>query len=288
MDLLDRLAGGDVIVCDGAIGTMLAAAGLRPGEYGEEWNLSRPDIVQDLHRAYIDAGAHLITTNTFSANRIALERHGAAERAVELTSAGVRLAREAAGGSGAYVAASMGPTGKMLEPLGDLCRADCLAVYIEQAQAMREAGADIIWIETMSALDEATLAVRAGVETGLPVGAGMSFEMGGRTMMGITPEAMVETLLVAGASIVGSNCGVGPDGMRAVAERIRAATDRPIVIQPNAGLPRIEKGTAHYDAAPAELAGFAVEMRALGVNVIGSCCGSTPDHTRAIAAALRA
>ncbi len=276
------------VVLDGAWGTQLQERGLLPGECPDAWNLRHPDKVEEIAGAYVDAGSSVILTNTFGASRIALSRHGLEERTPEINRAGVEISRRAAGGR-ARVFASMGPCGKMLID-GSASEDEVEASFREQAAALASAGAEAIVVETMSDLTEATLAVRAAHGTGLPVVACMSFDSGrmkDRTMMGITPEQAAHNLTAAGASVIGANCGLGIDAYIPVCKRLRAATDTPLWIKPNAGTPEIVNGRVTYRTSPDEFAAHAEMLVSAGADFIGGCCGTTPAFIRAIATRIR-
>jgi 5-methyltetrahydrofolate--homocysteine methyltransferase len=279
---INRLNQG-ILIGDGAMGTMLEAAGLRPGSCRELWNVEHPDRVAAVHRAYIEAGADIIETNTFfGGNRIQLTKWGLEERVQEFNQAAVRLAKQAAD-YGVIVSVSMGPTGEVLAPLGNLDPAEAADAFREQALAAAAAGADAATVETFYALDEIKLAIEAAVAAGLPVMATMTFEPSGRTMMGVSPADAARALTDYGATVVGANCGTGAEHMLAVAEAIIAATARPVMTQPNAGMPRLVDGKSVFPDTPEMTAGFAERFAQLGVRIIGGCCGTTPEHIRAVA-----
>lgn len=286
------LAGNRVVVADGGMGTMLIARGLQRGTAPELWNVERPDEVRTIHRAYLEAGAQIILTNSFGGNRLRLELHGVTGRVAELNDAAARLARaEADVAPGpVLVAGSMGPTGEMLAPMGTLAYEEAVAVFAEQAAALVEGGVDVLWIETMSDLDE----VRAAVEgcrqsaPGVPVVSTMSFDTRGRTMMGVTPERAAQEIASLGVMALGANCGKGPDELEAAVARMAATDSRlPLIAKANAGAPRLEGDRAVYDATPEDMGHYAERVRDLGARIIGACCGSTPEHIRAIAQTLR-
>ena len=285
--LLSRLDSG-FLVASGANGSLLQAAGLPAGHCPDAWNLEQPAQVELLARRYREAGADLLKTNTFRANRITLEAWGLADQASELNQAGVRLARAGAG-DGALIAGNLGPTGKLLAPLGDFPPEAAREAFREQAQALAAAGADLLLVETMYSLDELRLAVEAAAATGLAVLATMTFERHGRTMMGVSPQDLA-TLLRHGAAGVGHNCGdLDLDQvLHLVARLVAAAQGAPVVVQPNAGIARLESGQVVYPESPQSMALWAKRYLEAGARVIGACCGSTPEHIRALAAALRA
>jgi 5-methyltetrahydrofolate--homocysteine methyltransferase len=288
--LLTWLNAGETVLGDGAMGTMLQAAGLTGGESPELWNVEHPDRVRQIHTAYIEAGSRLIETNTFGGTRARMRFHGLDDRVFELNRAAASLAKEAASPAGALVAGSMGPTGELLEPIGLLTLAEAQAMFAEQARGLREGGVDLILIETMSQLPEVEAAI-LGIRAAAPdmlIAATMSFDTKGRTMMGVTPRAALEALTGWGVQIVGANCGNGPAEIEAVMTQM--AQLRPegvyLLAQSNAGLPREVDGRIQYDGTPDVMAAYAVKMLALGVNVVGACCGSTPAHIAAMARAL--
>jgi len=280
--IADLIAAGPVVT-DGAWGTQMQQRGLPVGACPDEWNLLQPDKVEQVARAYVDAGSQVILTNTFGANRFVLTRHDLAARVVEINRAGVEISRRAAGDR-AKVFASIGPSGVMLM-MGGTGAEELQAAFADQARAMAEAGADGIVIETMSDPAEARLAVAAARETGLPVVACMTFDSGAnrdRTMMGTTPEQAAEQLTEAGADVIGSNCGQEVAGFVEICRRLKAATDRPIWIKANAGLPEVVEGETVYTQAPEEFAEFVPQLVEAGAAFIGGCCGTSPDFVRAI------
>jgi 5-methyltetrahydrofolate--homocysteine methyltransferase len=288
--LAELAAQSPYVVLDGAMGTMLQQAGLDDGAASESWNVDRPDDVAAIHRAYLEAGAKVITTNTFGGTRPRLELQGLGDQVHELNREGARIARETARPFGALVAGDIGPTGELLEPLGTLTPAEAQAVFEEQVLGLVDGGIDLVIIETMSDLAEVEAAVRGvqAIAADLPIVVTLSFDTHLRTMMGVTPAAAVTTLAALGVSAVGANCGRGPEEMEAVMEQMASA--RPegmlLVAQSNAGLPQLVGDHFEYDAAPERMAEHAATLRALGVDLIGACCGSTPDHLSAMAAAL--
>ena len=246
--------------------------------------------MREAHRAYAAAGARVLTTNTFGGTRPRLEMHRLGDRVHELNRAGARLAREVADEYGALVAGDLGPTGELMAPLGAMDAAEARSIFVEQLLGLRDGGIDLVLIETMSDLAEAEAAVAAAQEVvpGLPVLATLSFDTNLRTMMGVTPAAAVRALAAAGVAAVGANCGRGPDEMAAIAAQLAEA--RPdgmlLVAQSNAGLPQVVGDHFEYDATPDDMARHAVELRDLGIDLIGGCCGSTPAHVDAMSRAL--
>lgn len=282
------------LLCDGATGTQLQSLGLAPGACGELWNTQFPDRVRRVHQLYFDAGADLLTTNTFGGTSFVLESHGVTGRVHELNYAAARLAREIAG-ERAWVLGDMGPFGGMLEPLGETPVDAVEAAFREQAAALLAGGADAILVETMSDPAEAALAVRAAKAAGAElIVATFTFQktaVGLRTMMGTTPAAALAAVLAAGADVVGANCGTElslTDYEVLTAELVTAAGDRPVIVQPNAGSPRLIDGTISYAESAEQFAAAAPRFLRAGARIVGGCCGSTPAHIAAIAAILNA
>ncbi len=278
-----------VLVGDGAWGTMLQAAGLPPGECPERWNASHPERVQAVAAAYVEAGSELILTNTFGGSPFALARHGLAERTVELNRAGAALSLQAA--SGALVAASVGPSGQMLAPLGTLGAEELEEGFRLQLEGVFAAGVRIVCVETMTALEEALCAVRAARAQAARMGiqvevmATMTFDAtpsGFRTVMGVDIPRAASALEEAGAGVVGSNCGNGIEQMVPIAAEFRRATRLPVLIQPNAGLPVLEGGRTVFRQTPAQMAPFVEPLLEAGVSILGGCCGTTPEHIAAL------
>ena len=282
---------GGVLLADGAMGTMLFDSGLEFGEAPERWNLEQPARIGAVHAGYLAAGSQVLLTNTFGANRFRLALHGLEDRVAELNRAGVEVLQAAirAAGRPALVAGDIGPSGSLLTPLGDLEFGEAVAGFAEQAGALTAAGVDLIWIETMSDLDEIRAALE-GVRQVAPeiaVIATMSFDTHGRTMMGVKPEDAVEALDSWGASAVGGNCGNGPEEVIQVVQKMRAVAPKTLLAaKGNAGMPELVKGRACYDATPDSMADYLRRAVEAGAAVIGACCGSTPEHVRAMAAAL--
>ena len=286
-NLQSLLTGNGPIITDGAWGTQLQALGLSSGECPDAWNLTHPDLVERVASMYVEAGSKVILTNTFRSNRIALESYGLAAKTQELNKAGVSISRKAAG-TRAKVFASMGPSGKILMS-GDVTEEELASAFAEQAQALAAAGADAIVIETMSDLAEAKLAVAASRATGLTVVASMVFDSGkdhDRTMMGATPEQVASELVAAGADVIGANCGLGIEGYIPICKRLRAATDRPIWIKPNAGLPELINGKIIYNTTPEHFADQTRHLRDAGATFIGGCCGTSPAFIRSVVGIL--
>jgi 5-methyltetrahydrofolate--homocysteine methyltransferase len=277
---------GKLLVSDGAWGTFLYQKGLQPGECPDEWSISHPDAVRDIAQSYIDAGADMVETNSFGANRFKLQHYGLQDKAAEINEAAARLSREAAGDD-KYVIASVGPTGKMLL-MGDVTEGELYDCFREQAIALEKGGADAVCIETMSDADEAAQAIKAAKEnTGLEVITTFTFDktMQGeyRTMMGLSPTEAIRKALEAGADIVGTNCGNGMERMIDIVKEIRTAfPDILILVHANAGIPTLVDGVDTFPETPEIMASYVPALLEAGANIIGGCCGTTPAHIKAI------
>lgn len=283
--LLAQLHRGEVLLADGATGTMLQRQGLEPGRSPEAWLFEHPDRIRQLHEGYLNAGSDLVLTCTFGGTRYRLEGGGLADRVVEVNRRAAELAREAAGE--AYVAGDIGPTGQLLAPLGPLNPEDVAAAYADQAQGLVEGGVDFLLVETMSDLGEAKAAVQGARRvTDLPIFTTFSFDTHGRTMMGLRPAQVAQEMapLVVG---VGANCGKDPAEYVQFMESMREVVAGAILwAKPNAGLPRVVGEDVVYDATPDYMAQVARDLRQAGAQVIGGCCGTTPEHIAAMAYAL--
>jgi 5-methyltetrahydrofolate--homocysteine methyltransferase len=273
------------LVFDGGMGTMLQAAGLPAGASPDVWNITNPEAVRAVHAAYLAAGANVITSNTFGSTTPRLKR--IPHKPAELAAAGVRIVKDAIAASGkdAFAALDIGPLGEFLEPLGDLTEEEALEYFREEIEAGAAAGADCILIETMSALDEALVCVKAAklYGAGLPVLCTLTYSPAGRLMTGETIESVVAALEEAGVDALGCNCGVGPEQLVALLPRFTACATKPLIMQPNAGLPEYKDGQTVYLVGPEA---FAAEMQKLaqgGVWGLGGCCGTTPEHIRLVA-----
>lgn len=289
--ILDRIAHGETLISDGATGTYLQQRDLEPGGCPEAINADRPEIVRQMAREYFAAGADIALTNSFGGSRFMLGKYGYANLAPELNRLAAQHARSQAP-TGCHVAGSVGPTGEFIEPLGELSPAQMLDAFEEQIDALVDGGADAVVIETMTALEEAKLAVQAARRhSNLTIMATMTFDKGPRgffTMMGVTPQRAVAELQDAGAHIVGANCGNGSDVMLELARELRAATDAPLLVHANAGIPAVRRGEIVYPESPEYMASrFRALAEDLCVNIIGGCCGTDPRHIRALSDALR-
>jgi 5-methyltetrahydrofolate--homocysteine methyltransferase len=289
LTILERLAEGEVLISDGATGTYLQSHGLEPGGCPEELNVTRPDLVSHMAAEYFDAGADIVLTNSFGSNRFMLQKYSFGHRVNEFNRLSAEHARSATPPNH-FVVGSVGPTGEFVSPLGEVSETEMKEAFTEQIAALQAGGADGVIIETMTALEEAALAVGVAREnTDLTVMATMTFDKGPRgyfTMMGVTPERAVKELWDAGAHVIGTNCGNGIDGMIQIARAMRQATDAYLLVHSNAGIPAIRKGQIVYPETPEEMArGFKVLVD-LGVNIVGGCCGTTPAHIKALNEAL--
>ena len=291
---LTGLIGKGIVVGDGAMGTELQRAGLGIGESGERWVLDHPERVEAIHRSYVEAGSQWVITNSFGANRWVLDRYGLADRVEEINREAAALARRAAGGSAA-VLGDIGPCGGFLRPLGDVDPGELEAAFQRQAAALLEGGADAIVIETMSALEEVVSAVRAARRAGARfVAASLAFDRlpngNLRTMMGVSPEQAARALAGEGADVVGANCGtrMGTGDFVQVVKAFRGAATLPVMVQANAGSPELEDGRAVYHLSPEAFTAGMLDVVAAGAGLVGGCCGTTPAHIAALAAAVRA
>lgn len=292
-NLLTELASRPLL-CDGAMGTQLIAAGLAPGDCGMLWNVMRPEAIESVHRRYREAGCELITTNSFSGCVTNLERHDLVGRADELNRAAAEVARRASDDN-AWVLADIGPFGGFLEPLGEMKPEELETLFVQQGQSLKEGGADAALIETMTDPGEVAVAVKAMKRVAnWPVIATCAFDRGDgktyRTMMGATVEQAMGEAIAAGADVVGANCGTAmdlDDYARLTEQLVKAAGNTPVIIQPNAGAPQNIAGKDVYPATPAEMATLVPRLLAAGARIIGGCCGTSPEHLRAMGEALR-
>jgi len=283
------LAKKKTVIFDGAMGTMLMAAGLKAGESPELWNIEKPSLVTDIHRRYYEAGSDAVHTNTFGGNAIKLADRGLSDRMETINVEAAKLAREACP-AGKFVAGDVGPTGKLIKPLGDLVLEEAEEAFFRQAQALIKGGVDLISIETMFSLEEALAALRASKRLGkVPVIAALTFnrtKKGFFTMMGEGVNQAVSAFEQAGADVIATNCSLGSRDMIDLTKELRAATRKPILVQPNAGKPVTQKGVTSYQQTPAEFAKDGMEIKNSGADMIGGCCGTNPEFIRALAEAL--
>jgi len=288
-NILERLR-QEILLFDGAMGTQLQMKGLPIGEFPERWNLQRPEMVQEVHREYVEAGAQILITNSFGGNRYKLEGAGLGGRVYEVNRRPATLAREVAG-SELYVAGSVGPTGLFLEPVGELTTAELADMFREQMRGLIDGGVDLICIETMLDVAEAVVAIRVAKElTDIPVLASMTYQKGNidyRTIMGTPIPEVVHRSVEAGADIIGTNCGEGIDAFIEIVTEMRRWSDRPICAAPNAGIPQWVTGKTVYPETPDYMADRLPHLIAAGANIVGGCCGTTPEHIRLFAKKVR-
>ncbi len=291
-DALTRLLGTrDWLMADGATGTNLFNMGLSSGDAPEIWNVEHPDNIRSLYRAAVQAGSDVFLTNSFGGNASRMKLHGAQNRVAELNRLAASLGREVADAAGrsVVVAGSMGPTGEIFEPMGTMTHRIAVEMFHEQAEGLKAGGADVLWVETMSAPEEFRAAAEAAQLAEMPWCGTMSFDTAGRTMMGVTSAAMVEMVekLPNPPIAFGANCGVGAsDLLRTVLGFAAHGSERPLIAKGNAGIPKYHDGHIHYDGTPELMAGYAVLARDAGVRIIGGCCGTMPEHLKAMRAAL--
>ena len=286
--LLEDITSSSCIISDGGWGTELQKLGLDAGSCPDHWNLTHPESVARVARSYVDAGSAVILTNTFGANRFRLARHGLDGLLAEINESGARISRQAVE-SRSLVFGSMGPSGVLLMT-GEVTEGELFDSFRQQAAALWRGGVDALLIETMSDVAELRTAARAAREaTPLPLVLSMTFDSGKektQTMMGVTPERAVPEMESAGAWMVGANCGAGPETYVKICRRMRSVTSKPIWVKPNAGVPRLEAGGPVYPYDPEVFAGFVTELRDAGANVIGGCCGTSPEYIERLAARL--
>lgn len=287
--VLERLAKKKLLVSDGAWGTMLQAQGLQGGDIPEEWNASHPDAVRSVAAAYDKAGCDIVLSCTFGGSSAKLKKCGLGDRVAELNEKGARLSLQ--GAPNAVIAASVGPTGEFIEPLGDVSEAEMEAIFSEQIAAIFKAGVKALCIETMSSVEEAACAIRAAkkLNKNADVICTMTFAaspQGYKTMMGVSCEQAAKGLTEAGADIVGANCGNGPEQMVTIAAEMRKYTNKPILIHANAGMPQLVDGKTVFKQTPADMAAKVKDLVNAGASIIGGCCGTTPEHIAAIKVAL--
>lgn len=279
------------LVTDGAMGTVLFNSGLEHGDPPELWNLENPEGVAAVHRAYLEAGAQVLLTNTFGGSRHRLALHNAQDQVEQANSAAVEICKQVVSENGheVIIAGDIGPSGQVLTPYGELPFEDAVDAFVEQASALIHAGVDVIWIETMSDLEEVRAAVEATrqVSADIPIVTTMTFDTHGHTMMGVSPERAIDTLSSFNPTALGGNCGNGPEEIVQVIEKMHTINPQTrLVAKANAGVPELVDGRAVYRATPQRMAEYAVKVYQVGARIIGGCCGSTPDHIRAISGAL--
>ena len=292
MTILERLAAGDVLISDGATGTYLQQHGLEPGGCPEEFNASHPDVVEGMAKAYFDAGSDMVLTNTFGGSRFMQKKYGYESRVSEFNRLAAEQAKSQAPDSNHYAVGSIGPTGEFLEPLGAVSDSEMYDSMTEQITALVEGGADAILLETQMAIEEAIIGVKAAKDnTDLPVIATMVFDKGPRgffTMMGVQPARAATELSAAGADIVGANCGNGIERMIEIAQLMRAVDDGFMLVHSNAGIPAIINMEIVYPETPEFMAEHFKTLHGLGINILGGCCGTGPEHIHALANAVNA
>ena len=278
------------MVIDGAMGTMLQEYGLKAGEAPEQWNITHPDIVKKIHYSYLEAGADIILTNTFGANGIKLHKLGYGDKIIDFNKHAAELAREVADDFEKthlvpiFVAGSVGPSGEILEPYGPVKSADSYTGYKEQIEVLVSSGVDFILLETFYDINEILIALKVVKDIcDLPVFASMTFDESLKTIYGISPEKAIEELFKEGADGAGANCGSGPEILYQIISRMRTMTDAPLLVKPNAGIPYIENNKVVYPATPEEMAEYTEKYIKLKINIIGGCCGTTPEHIKQIA-----
>lgn len=291
MNQLQRLLQSEgTLLLDGAMGTMLMARGLVSGDPPEEWNVNFPESIRWIHRQYVEAGSQIILTNSFGGSRFRLKLHNLHERAIELNRAAAENARAEADAVSrpVLVAGSIGPSGELLYPLGGLTFEEAVAGFAEQATGLAQGGADLLWIETMSDLNEVKAAVEGARSVcDLPICATLSFDTNGNSMMGVTPAQAAETLSSFGLAAIGANCGNNlPDTERAIGQMHAVAPDALLIAKANAGIPQWIRGELAYNGTPGVMGEYACRVRNLGAKLIGACCGSSPEHIRAMSTAL--
>jgi 5-methyltetrahydrofolate--homocysteine methyltransferase len=284
-NIIERL-NEEVLVCDGAMGTMLISKGMPPGDCPDHWGIKKHKILFSIHKEYLDAGADMITTNTFGANWLKLKKYKLQKKVNQINKQAVDIAKEAAGDN-AYVLGDIGPTGEYLKPVGNIDAEEMVSVFTEQAKVLEQAGVDAVILETFSDMEElknAILAIREHIK--LPIIASMTFQKlpdkGFRTTSGVTIPQLVNDSLLAGADVIGANCTVTGVDMIDIVSEIRALGTAFIIAQPNAGMPRLDKGKTVYDESPESFGQHIKAIIEKGANIIGGCCGTTPEHIRKI------
>lgn len=280
---LSTLKSKRVLLCDGAMGTELQYRGLKVGDCPEEYNLSRPEIIQSIHKDYFDAGSDLVETNTFGANRLRLKFYGLENKVKEINLAAVNNVK-AVLPKYKFIAGSIGPLGELIEPLGNISEQSAYEVFAEQINILETGGVDLLLIETMMSIEEALIAVKAAkANSSLPIAASMTFELGKtglKTPWGVDVKTAVSELIKSGADIIGANCGKGFDEMILVMKEMKQLTDKPLLAQSNAGIPELVNGELFYKETPDMIAPQISKLLNIGVNIIGGCCGTNPQHIK--------
>jgi len=282
--ILERIARGELLLSDGAMGTELQKRGLVTGECPESLNVTHPDIIAKVHEDYYSAGSDLVETNSFGGNRFRLIRHNAEDKVHEYNVQAARIARQVCPPV-KFVAGSIGPTGEMLEPFGLISLDEAFEAFVVQAEALAEGGVDIFFVETMIAIEEAVTAIKAAKKTGLPVAASMTFEntdAGLRTSWGVDVPTALQQMIEAGADIVGTNCGNGMHVTLAVIREMLPLSGKPLLAQPNAGMPELKDNKISYRETPSAMEPGYTELLKAGISIIGGCCGTTPEHIKLI------
>ena len=295
-DMIDKLKSGKILVSDGGMGTSLQAMGLELGQAPEEWNISNPIAVKNIHKNFIEAGCNMITTNTFGANKIKLKKAGLEENANDYNAAGVMLAKQAAGDS-IYVLGDVGPTGEFLKPVGNYSKEEFDEVFFEQAKILASSGIDTFIIETMSSLDELGIVVNVCKRAAsIPIIATMTFAKGKkdyRTMAGVSIKDAVENMVLFGCDVIGVNCGCGTEQMIQIISQMKEILkeikreDVFLIAQPNAGMPKLIGGKTVFTETPGDFAVAVPKLIEAGANIIGGCCGTTPEHIREISKIIK-
>lgn len=283
MNILDRIKNGEVLICDGGMGTELQKRGLPTGGCPEAYNISHPHVIEAIHGDYYSAGSDIVETNSFGGSTIRLSGHGHRDKTEEYNKAAAQIAQKVCP-AGKYVAGSIGPTGSLMMPIGDLSMEEVYNVFAQQAKALQDGGADMLFIETMMDIEEAVVALKAAkASTSLPVSATMTYDKtaeGVATSFGVTPEIAVNRLTEAGADIIGANCGNGIEIVIEVMHQLRPLTDLPLLAQPNAGVPEIKDGKTVFLEGPEDMKPGYQKLLDIGVNLFGGCCGTNPQHIK--------
>ncbi len=285
--IFELLDSGKTLIGDGAMGTLLQEKGLTDGGAPELWNVEKPEIIEEIFDKYAEAGANFLTTNTFGGSAPRLQMHSLEDRLFELNKAASEIAKKVSSKyPDVFVMGDVGPTGELMEPMGTLTVAGAKEIFTEQIKALLAGGADGILIETMSDLSEVQAAVQAvqEIDPEIPIIVMLSFDTNLRTMMGVKPAQAITEISKMGVKIIGANCGRGTDEIRVIAKEMSENKIEGVylITQSNAGLPKLVGADFVYDGTPEEMANYAVDMKNLGINIIGACCGSTPEHIAAI------